>query len=205
MNSFIAPFPMTTLEWGIEIVASVVISYVLISTVEYIFHRFVMHQGFWEPVYVIAPPLGNLLYDHRKLHHETYYQEFNHEPDPHGREVNQRLAPWHTVMGALFSLPYILLTLWLISPVPAIIFFMLAAAHNILWNTIHPEMHNPRYPFWTKWAPYKLLARRHYLHHKHTLTNYNIVCPFMDYVVGTVPEVSPEDEEKIRQMGFSKS
>ena len=152
MNLFIASFPTTALEWGVEIVVSIVISYVLISTVEYVFHRFVMHQGLWKPVYAVAPPLGELLHDHRELHHEMYYQEFNHEPDPHGREVNQRLAPWHTAMGVLFFSPYILLSLWLISPVPAIIFCVLGATHNILWNTIHPEMHNPRYPFWTKWA-----------------------------------------------------
>lgn len=196
-------FPATVFGWVVQVIGSVIASYFLLSLAEYLFHRYLMHQGIAERVYAVAPPLHALLYAHRKLHHETFYQQFDHEDDPFGKEVNLRLGFWHTAMGVVCFLPYFIVTAWFISLVPTIVFCLCASAHNLTWNVIHAEMHQPKHPFWSQWRVYRFLARNHFVHHHHTRTNFNIVCPFFDYALGTLSFASDNELTELRRLGFA--
>ncbi len=173
-------FPSTAGGWVIQIVGSIIASYVLISFGEYMFHRYLMHQGLPEGVYRLLPFLRPMLYEHRALHHGKYYKQFNYEPDPYGKEVNLHLGVKHTLMAGLLYVPYFVLTIIFVSLIPTIVACLIAALHNIGWNVVHPEMHNPQGRSFAKWRMFQFLARNHFLHHKHTRTNFNIVFPFMD-------------------------
>ena len=94
MEFLIAHFPSTPLACTVQIVGSIVASYVIISFVEYVFHRYLMHEGLPEWVYRLVPYLRAVLSEHR-LHHRLYYQQrFDYEPDPVGYELNLRIH-WH--------------------------------------------------------------------------------------------------------------
>lgn len=204
MYLFAHPFPSTLLGWAIQVPASIVLSYFLLSLAEYLFHRYLMHQGLPKWIYRLVPPLGTLVFEHRKLHHEKYYHQFDHEPDPVGKDINLRLGFEHTIFGTIFFVPFLLVTAHYISLVPAIVFVVFVQLHAMLWNTIHVEMHQPRHPSWTKWRIFRLLGRQHYLHHHNTRTGFNIVFPFFDYLFDTAPTASSlEDEREIERLGFA--
>ena len=195
--------PLTASGWVVQVLLSSIAALVLISLAEYVFHRYLMHQGLPERVYRAVPPLKRLLYAHRDLHHKTYYQQFDYEPDPVGRETNLRIALWHSALGAALFIPYFVLTTWYLSLVPTLVFCAVAIAENLIWNTVHREMHQPQRPFWARSWAYRYLAQHHYLHHKNTRANFNIVLPGADVVFGTRSYAGEEDRAELERLGFT--
>jgi hypothetical protein len=206
MELLISLFPSTPLGWIVQIVGSVVASYIAISFIEYMFHRFIMHEGLPEWIYKIFPELREVLDEHRRLHHQVYYKVFDYEPDPVGYELNLRIYWYQSVAGAVCFIPYFIITTYYISLVPTLVLCVLALLHNMTWNTIHVEMHHAQHPWWTKLWAYKFLARNHFLHHQDTHTGFNIVCPLFDYLFGTIhPKiVTVEESKEIERLGFLK-
>lgn len=206
MEFTLALLPATLLDWMVQIVVSVIASYVLISFTEYLFHRFFMHEGLPEWVYRLVPYLRGVLDEHR-LHHRVYYQQrFDYEPDPVGYELNLRIHWFHSVAGAALFIPYFVVTTYFVSLVPTFVLCVLALLHNVTWNTIHVEMHHAKHPWWVRLWSYKFLARNHFLHHQDNHTGFNIVCPLFDYLLGTFhfKPATPEEAREIERLGFLK-
>jgi sterol desaturase/sphingolipid hydroxylase (fatty acid hydroxylase superfamily) len=71
--------------------------------------------------------------------------------------------------------------------------------HHLIWNLIHEEMHIPK-RWWIRNFPgFRYLERYHWLHHKYSGKNYNIVLPFFDWIMGTYIGPTSKDQEQMRK------
>lgn len=207
---FSSLFPATLIEWLLQIVVSFVGSLIVLSFVEHIVHGYVMHRRvFPEFVYSHIRLLSMHLSDHVVLHHNTYFKIFNNEPDEVGKRLNMTISYFTVMLGLIAFSPFLLLLTYYVSVIPMIVFVAVMLMHRYLWNTIHREMHQPEYPTWSKWAPYRYLARYHYLHHQHhhggEHVNFNIVLPFADFVMGKAfVRPTAEEREEMKRFGYLK-
>jgi hypothetical protein len=166
----------------LTVVATATVMYVLMSFVEWLLHRKVMHlRGLPRWAYSAFPSLGDVQHAHAVQHHVRFYNQFDHEPDFVGRHYNITLDVALGVVG--------LAPLWgaflLLSVAAGVTALACVLLHHLTWNLIHNEMHNPSGARWAKTRLFKYLARYHYLHHAHPARNYNVVCPLADWVLGT--------------------
>jgi Fatty acid hydroxylase superfamily len=186
--------------YALEIILGLCAAIIFGSLFEYLVHRFVMHDGLPVSEKKLLFPLQRE--NHAVLHHGTFYKQFDHEEDERGREISIVFTAKDILTFQLCFLP-VMIAIAFVSPVVAICFSFVALVHNFLWNTIHRQMHQPGHPGWAKWGAYRFLARYHYLHHRHTGTNYNVVLPFMDPFFGTRAKATREDVEEIARLGYS--
>lgn len=204
METVLQLFPHTPLEWIFQICISLIGAYVVVSVLEYTFHRFLMHQGLSERMYFIFPFLRKVR-DHHRAHHSMYYKQFDYEPDPIGRDLNLRFGPEHFFLIMLAYLPLLVFSAFVMgSLVPVLLFLSVAILHYYTWNAIHVAMHHDDHPSWSQWRVYKYLARNHFLHHQDTKTRFNIVCPFADFVFGSWHAPTSQDNVEIERLGFLK-
>ena len=191
--------PHSISGYGIEIILGLSTAMIFGSFFEYFVHKHVMHRG--------LPLLKNKRYfdqqynSHAVLHHGTYYKEFDHEEDPIGKEESIIFTKDEIIAFQLGMLPLIILLGWFF-PVLAICFPLVALLHNNMWNIIHREMHQPKKPQWSHSALYRFFARHHFLHHRHTNTNYNVVFPFADYILKTCAVATDEDKDIMVSLGY---
>jgi len=185
-----------------EVVGWLVFSYVVVSLVEWLIHRHLMHRKRlpkW--VYRRSPYLLSVFEAHAVRHHHRYYAEFDYEPDPAGRDFNIDIKLGDTLAVLVAASPLFAVVFW-ISPLGGTIFFVISAAHNFAWNLVHREMH---------WAPhgplasssiFRALARQHLLHHRQVKTNYNVVLPLWDSIFGTQAKARPSALREMLRLGY---
>lgn len=158
----------------------IIFAYIVVSATEHFAHRFVMHNSRlalrWARAY-------HEFESHAVLHHGRYYGRghFTESTDPASRHISIELpVPFMLVM-----------TSWMWGPLMAFSFrggLTLCIAfvlHGIIWTNIHREMHEPKKPWWAKTSLFRYLRTYHYAHHEDTKTNYNVVCPLFDDLMGT--------------------
>ncbi len=207
MEWILVSLPQSTIEWTIVLCGSLIGSLVAMSFAEYYLHGYVLHRRILpEIVYRIFPALERELYEHSVLHHETYFSTFNNEPDPRGRALPQHIGLRTAVVGVLLAAPALAGVGLLWGIIPVAVFAMVGGAYILAWNLIHPEMHMPTHPWWSRSAAYRFLARYHYLHHerhrKRVRRNMNLVLPFADIVLGTYAAPDAEDRQRMRDLGY---
>jgi hypothetical protein len=207
MEYILATLPHTPLSWTLLIVLSLLASLAVMSFVEYYLHGYVLHQRSlpaW--VYRLFPEVGAQHYEHAILHHETYFKTFNYEPDPVGRSLPQNISLKTAVVGAFLLSPLMAVIFFLTGIVPLLVFIVVGLLYVGAWNLIHIEMHQPKHPWWSKLAPYRMLARYHYLHHdlhrQRIHRNINLVLPFADFILGTHATATAHEEEEMRRFGY---
>ena len=199
--------PTTQLGWLLNIVLGGVGAVLLMSFIEVILHGYFMHQRILPRfVYRMIPLLEKHVHEHRELHHDQYYKQFDSEPDLYGRDLNLVINPLTVLFGAVVFLPFYLFIALHTSIVPYIAFVIVMLLHMVAWGMIHTEMHKPRHPWWSKTSIFKFLARHHYLHHFHTRRheprNFNVVLPFWDFVLRTASTGHPEAEPELKRLGY---
>lgn len=207
MEYMLTTLPHSPLAWIISITLSFIASLAVMSFVEYYLHGYVLHQRcFPDWLYRLFPVLETMRYEHAVLHHETYYKTFNNEPDPAGRALRQDISFTTALAGALLLSPLMELIFFLAGIVPLLVFLIVGLLYVGAWNLIHLEMHQPKHPWWSKLAPYRFLARYHYLHHdlhrKRIHRNINLVLPFADFFLGTHAIATEEEKEAMRRFGY---
>ncbi len=192
----------------VETLISLLASLILFSFIEYYVHGYILHQKNALPalLYRLFPAIEMERHEHSELHHEKYYKVFNHEPDPVGRDLAQRIGWKTTLVGLGFFLPWLALTALLISSVFPLVFIAVGLVYVLTWNTIHPEMHQPRHPWWSKLPPYRFLAQYHFVHHdnhrKKIFVNENLVLPFADFVFRRHRDPTPEQKVEMQKLGI---
>lgn len=157
----------------------IILSVVLMSLIEYVAHRWFMHN---KHIGKIAKFLYPIFEKHTLLHHRRFYRVFDSELDPAAKYINIKFDTASHIAGAL---PFAALFWWLVCPELAITFVTVVAIHAQLWNHLHSEMHNPEGTWFSKLSVYKFLRDYHKCHHDHPNKNYNVVIPLMDFVFGT--------------------
>lgn len=200
--SLFAPFPSDLLGWILELSVGIALVYLFGSLFEWCVHRYVMHTDFFARLFPSARRTEErIFHKHAVLHHGTYYHAFDREDDPIGREISIVFTLDDTVRVLAGFLP-VAFVIALASPVIAIIFILTPIVHNQLWNLMHREMHQPKHPRWTRSFVYRFLARHHFLHHAQEGTNYNVVLPLADHLLGTLAVATADDRAEMQRLGF---
>lgn len=201
VTHIIAQLPTSFTEYVLQVLIGLIVAIVLGSFFEHAIHKSLMHRE--SPFFRKKRFFANLFRSHALLHHGKYYKQFDHEDDPVGREESIIFAPQEIIAIQLMLLPIFFL-IALVSPVFGFCLLIVAFIHNNLWNIIHREMHQPKKPFWARWLAYRFLARYHFLHHRHTAKNYNVVFPFADYVFHTNAVATAEDIRLMELLGYKE-
>jgi len=154
---------------------SLAVVYILFSLVEYVTHRYLMHRM------RLARALGikflaTLCFNHMALHHKRGYEHDDHEEDDH-------LS--HILIAAAFVGMPLVPVVWLIDPFTVAVGAVFTVVYSIGWWLVHLEMHRKEGRFFARNAIFRYLERRHQLHHKYPNTNYNVVLPLWDWILGT--------------------
>lgn len=183
----------------VNILLSLIVSLVIMSFVEHLVHRWLMHrQGLPAWAYEFVPYLSDVYHEHAFLHHRKYYRQFNYEPDEQGRYINLYLK---LALGVGLAI-LLMLPVFYFCPLFAVVFVLVVAAHHAVWNIIHEEMHVPSGRWFTKLAIYKGLARYHCMHHSFPGFNFNVVLPFADWCLGRMWVPSERDDEMMDAIGL---
>jgi hypothetical protein len=188
--------------WSGKIVGWLIFSYIFVSFFEYQIHRHLMHRmrlPKW--IYRASPYILETFEAHAVRHHRTWYKEFDHEPDPVGREENLDIKIGETVAILTCLLPIFGLLFWL-SPLGGSIVLAVSIIHNRAWNVLHRQMHMPQSVFFQRWPMFCYLARHHYMHHQQTRTNYNVVFPLFDYLMNSVAKPKLGDIKEMLRLGY---
>jgi hypothetical protein len=181
----------------IEIIVWLAVSILLMSFLEHVIHRNLMHKRTFLSDRFTA--FKKMFEHHAVLHHVEYSKIFSDEPVPPKEDRHIRLSMSE---GALEALPFCILFA-IISIPGAIIFMGIVCTHHFIWNQIHLEMHKPQKRFFSDWPIYKHLARHHYLHHKYPSKNFNVVLPIADYLIaGQAVRASKADLQDMQQLGM---
>lgn len=199
--SIFAVFPSDVSGWALEIVLGLVLVYVFGSLFEWCVHRYIMHTDLFARLFPSTRKSSDdrIFHKHAVLHHGTYYRAFDREDDPVGREISIVFTFDDTARVLVGFIPVAFL-IALISPVIAIIFILTPIAHNQIWNLMHREMHQPAHSWWTRLPLYHFLARHHFLHHRYVGTNFNVVLPLADHLLGTRARATEADQEEMRRL-----
>lgn len=174
----------------------------IFSFVEWWVHRTVMHRRSLPAFLYRRLPYFEATYAHHAiLHHQTYYQAYDDEPDPQGRELNIRFVLSDLLSSNLFLLP-LHAAYWLWLPVGSAALFLMLLSYWFLWNALHAEMHMPSNHWAYKNPIFRFLNQHHYLHHMHPGRNFNVVFPLVDYLFRTVQRPSAEERRDMEAYGL---
>ena len=177
-------------------------SYLFISIGEHQIHKHFMHRKrLFNWLYKIFPYLIDVFEAHAVRHHAHWYKEFDYEPDDYGRQENLDIKVTETVVMTVSTAP---LWVWLffISIPGGVIFLGTIIAHNRLWNVLHRQMHIPQNVFFKDWALFRYLARNHFMHHRRSQSNYNVVCPLADFLFRTKAKPTQADIREMLRLGY---
>lgn len=174
-----------------------IVSAVLMSFIEHGVHRYLMHRKGWLCRFSV---IRKIFDHHAVLHHGQYHKQFRDEPVERGMERGLKLSVREGFFEALPVSALIAIFSW---PC-AVTFVAIVCLHHKLWNLIHLEMHKPENRFFADYPIFQYLARHHYLHHRHGNTNFNVVLPLADYMLGTVCKPSRSDLRGMYRMGLRK-
>jgi len=164
---------------------------VLMSLIEHQVHSRLMHGKPKFFPFRTMPARQKIFSQHAVVHHRQYLKAFHDAPVPHGADRGIRL---NLREGLVESLPVSLLLAFFSLPA-ALMFPVVVCLHHLMWNQIHMEMHKPEGRFFAKWPFYKVLARHHYLHHRHPDKNFNVALPVGDLLFGTLARANAADKQ----------
>ncbi len=164
------------------------------SMLEWLLHRYVMHQ-----------PLGKFDYPfkaHAITHHVRFRADKTYTLETHPDDSNTIPMAWWNgpvliMLGTIPTIPlsYILGSIfggvWLFYLIPA---FIIAIYYGI-YEYIHWCMHSPRNRLIERLSIYRSLNAHHLLHHRYPRMNFNVVFPIIDFLCGTL--VTPATETKL--------
>ena len=143
--------PSSPAGWVAQIAIGFVVSAAVLTLFEWYIHKNMMHKKGLRPqfVYKLLPILPRLVHRHAVLHHNTFYKQFDYEPDPEGVDENINIRVYQTIAMAFVTLP-VIVTLLYFSLVVTFIYMLCGYAHNKAWNILHTQMHMPRDVWWRR-------------------------------------------------------
>ena len=78
----------------------------------------------------------------------------------------------------------------------------MSVLHDLMWGVVHMQMHVPQENVWfAKTGYFRFISRHHFMHHRQTGKNYNVVLPFADFVLGRVATRRPSDVRELLRLG----
>jgi hypothetical protein len=176
----------------VHVLASVLIAYAILSLIEYMFHRHLMH----------APRLARMarskylldtFAEHAQLHHHSCYEVFDREPGGCGA-INIRIRS----SSALLVVMLPALAVLLIDELTCLVMVVGAFVNCRVWSAFHAEMHHPRSAWFAHNPVFTYLRRWHYLHHRHPGRNFNTLFLMWDWILGTAAVATEVDRAEMQ-------
>lgn len=198
------------------LVCDIILLYLLISFIEWFVHKHIMHgdESRLRRVPFIGDYMGEIAKDHHKHHKEVLMNmRYKHRKTTDG--FNWRNTVCMVIVLILFFKIYTNKYVIVIPLITAILY-------SFLWNTIHNHMHRTTETIsYTYGVPsvlltdesmfsnncvYKALYKNHAIHHlqKGNKYNYNIICPFFDYIFLTKQYGNCYDNTSYCKKNYSK-
>lgn len=146
--------------------------YALLSFVEYVGHRWVLHKMRLAR-YLGSRLLKEMCHNHMVLHHGREYRHREKRRD----DQPAQLAAVGLVVGVLAAL-----IVYPIDPLTVKILAVSAVVYAPLAWEVHNEMHRARGRFYSKWRLFLYLEEKQRQHHLHPDTNFNVLLPLWDWV-----------------------
>ena len=147
------------------------------SFFEWFFHRYLFHS----PKYVYRT-----FREHTLVHHQIYkHDDTYHTHDDHPHKVP--MDWWALPLMVLWHLPLLWFVQWA-TGIPSLWGGVAAiAVYYGLYESFHWAMHVPRASaVLGRWRYYRFLDTHHRVHHKHMLSNLNVILPVADLLLGTL-------------------
>lgn len=181
----------------LELLGWFIFSCILMSFVEHQVHSQLMHRANF--LSRRKASFKKTFEAHAIVHHQyDYGQIFQDEPVPPGEDKEIRL----TVRKAWIKALPVAIPIAFFSIPGAVILCLTVTLHHWIWNQIHLEMHKPEDRAFSQWPVYKLLARYHFLHHKHPNKNFNVVFPLADFILGTHVKANDTELRELYELGY---
>jgi hypothetical protein len=198
------PSDLTLAQLALHVLGTALVMIPVISLVEYVLHRHVMHrQRLPKLAYKLLPGLYTQFHDHAVLHHGTYYKEFDYEPNAVGRTHNICINLVNTLRISLVLSPLIVPLALFVSLASALTVVGMTLLHNRLWSLVHMQMHVPDPRSWiAKTRYFKAIAIHHFMHHERSAKNYNVVVPLADFVLGRATSPAPSHVRELLRLGY---
>jgi len=201
----VSRWPQTPLEWAVHVSIALAVNFLVLTTMEHRIHLNLMHiKAMPKIIYEKISFFSRFQRRHAVLHHGTYYQQFDYEPDPEGRNENIRIRFYQSVLMGGAVLP-VFLVMCFVSPVVAILFGIMGFFHNRLWGVVHSQMHMPEDVFFRDWRLFRFIARHHFMHHQQPQKNLNVVFPCADWFFFTVARPALGDVREMLRLGYLKA
>jgi hypothetical protein len=175
---------------ALHLLASVLVSYAVISLVEYVVHRTFMHHM------RLASRFGSnflkqLCRNHMSLHHKKGYKHSS----AHDEQDDVR---WQVSLAGFVPNVLICMALTYIDPITGVIMFCVGTIYGIVWWAVHNEMHRQEDRAFAGNALFRYIERRHQLHHQFPKTNYNLLLPLWDWIFATE---APSQKKRKQALG----
>lgn len=147
------------------------------SYFEWIFHRYMFH----------SPKLVYRTFKaHTLVHHQIYKHDHTyHTHDEHPEKVT--MDWWALLAMIAFNLPIFWAIQWL-TGIPSMWGGVgMVIVYYGLYESLHWAMHVPAASrFLSRFRGYRFLEQHHRIHHKHMLSNLNVIIPVADFTLGTL-------------------
>ncbi len=184
-----------------KFVAFFALNCLLFSFVEWWVHRTLMHRRPLPKSWYRLSYLAATFENHAVLHHQKFYEIYDYEPDPVGRELNIRFQ-WSDLLTSNLLLLPLHAAYWSVSPVGSVALVSMLLCYMFSWNALHAEMHMPTNGWAFRNPGFRFLNRHHYMHHMHPGRNYNVVFPLPDYLFGSVVHPSEREMKAMHDLGL---
>ncbi|HEX5323240.1 MAG TPA: hypothetical protein VFW40_05595 [Capsulimonadaceae bacterium] len=151
------------------------------SYFEWIFHRYMFH----------SPKLVYRTFkEHTLIHHQIYKADHTyHTHDEHPEKV--AMDWWALLAMIAFHLPFFLLIQWA-TGIPSLWGGVAAVTvYYGLYEFLHWVMHVPATcKVLRRFRVFRFLEEHHRVHHKHMLSNLNVILPLADLTLGTLRDAN---------------
>jgi sterol desaturase/sphingolipid hydroxylase (fatty acid hydroxylase superfamily) len=176
----------------LHVLLGLAFAYVLVSFSEYVVHRFILHRMKYARL-LGSRYLERLCRTHSGVHHRRDYLHDRHEGDDRVRDLSLTGLPI-PILGVIL--------VWPISSTISLTMFFFAMVYGLTWWVVHDEMHEKRGRAFTRTAVYRYIEWKHYLHHRYPGSNFNLILPLWDTLLGTA--TSREQQALVRkEMSFT--
>jgi hypothetical protein len=180
-------------RFSLHLLLSLAVTYVLVSLVEYLSHRYLQHTRVVAKRFPRIALLEKIFIDHAKVHHHDAYDLFNNEPNPRLRMYNL-VIKYRTTAAVMIVLG---LPLYAVDHLTAIVFWAVAVVHNLVWTSVHIEMHVNHGHFIRSTPFFKYWEEYHFIHHLYPSKNFNGMLPLWDWICGTFARGDQDDSANL--------
>ncbi|MBI2475775.1 MAG: sterol desaturase family protein [Candidatus Taylorbacteria bacterium] len=192
--------------WVLTLLA-IIPGIVYASFFEWVLHRYLMHQPLWGLTYPFET--------HARVHHVRFKADYTYHLQKEEDKETIPMAWWNGPLLVLIAATPTIAVSWPLHWWWLSLGFVTASAlYYGAYEYLHWCMHLPKSRRLEFGSAFRWVNGHHLLHHRWPTTNFNVVLPLADWILGTllsrakfpfmqargpsVPDVQPKNEPSVR-------